>query len=90
MPKVNRSTRAMATVAFAFVMAILLGFFGFLTGAYLREHLGPRQTDPDEMATLGWGVLVGGAATLSGFAGCLFFFWPRHNKPTEHASDRSS
>jgi MFS family permease len=90
MPKANRRACATATVAFALVMAILLGFFGFLTGGYLGDRLGPRQADPDEMATLGWGVLVGRAAALSGFAGCLFFFWPRANEPAQHSSDRPS
>ena len=90
MHKANRRARATATVAFAFVMAILLGFFGFLIAGYLRDRLGPRQTDPDEMATLGWGVLAACAAALSGFAGCLFFFWPRDKESAEHASDRPS
>ena len=90
MPKANRRAGAAATVAFALVMAILLGFFGFLAGGYLRDRLGPWQSDPDEMATLGWGVLAGAAAALSGFAGCLFFFWPRDNEAAQQTSDRSS
>jgi hypothetical protein len=90
MPKANRMARATATVAFSSIIAILLALFGFLTGGYLRDRLGPPQADPDQMGSLGWGVLVGGAAALSGFAGCLFFFWPRANKPVQHSPDRSS
>jgi MFS family permease len=80
MPTSNRRTRAAATIVFSLIIGIVLGLAGFLVGIYLRGHLGPPQTDPDEMASFWWGMLVGGVFALSGFGCCLFIFWPHKNQ----------
>jgi hypothetical protein len=87
MPTTNRRTRATATIALALIIETLLGLAGFLAGGYIREHLGSLQTDPDEMASYMWGLLVGGVSALSGFAGCLFVFWPRQ-KSQDHLDSK--
>jgi MFS family permease len=82
----NRRTLAAATIALALIIGTLLGLAGFLAGGYLREHLGSLQTDPDEMASYGWGMLVGGVSAITGFASCMFLFWPCKKTPAQETS----
>ncbi len=64
MPTTNRQARGAAVVVLSVITGTLLAFSGFLAGSYLRERLGPQQTDPDEMESYERGLLVGGVSAL--------------------------
>jgi hypothetical protein len=77
MTKNSRQLRAEAAILFSSIMGWLLGFFGFLAGAYLWDHFGPPSKDPDDTGAYLCGVLLGGVTAMSGAVVMLWRSWPR-------------
>lgn len=73
----SRLKRAATAILFSLIMAWLLGIGGFLAGSYLWGHYGRPANDPDDTDAYLAGLLVGGAAAISGGTVLLWKFWPR-------------